>query len=214
MTYDLPPKIWLPEKPAIIRPAPVQKANFLPGMFPGMMMAAVAGGTPQETGFTLVGAGASVNTGAGNAWGSPGNITAEDGSNATNSAGTSDTSTVTDTLRGSTLGFALPGGATIDGIELRVRARYVVVFSGSPIISSVNLGKDDSTLATAKSPATALTTSLANYTFGSSSDLWGLSWTASEINGSTFQGLMVGTNTGFVQGFEVDAMWINVHYTA
>lgn len=35
MIWDLPPKIWLPAKPAIIRPAPVQKANFLPGMFPG-----------------------------------------------------------------------------------------------------------------------------------------------------------------------------------
>lgn len=34
MSMDLPPKIWLPPKPAIIRPAPVQKANFLPGMFP------------------------------------------------------------------------------------------------------------------------------------------------------------------------------------
>jgi hypothetical protein len=40
MIWDLPPKIWLPAKPAIIRPAPVQKASFLPGMFPGLMMAA------------------------------------------------------------------------------------------------------------------------------------------------------------------------------
>lgn len=34
MSMDLPPKLWLPPKPAIIRSAPVQKANFLPGMFP------------------------------------------------------------------------------------------------------------------------------------------------------------------------------------
>jgi hypothetical protein len=51
MTWDLPPKIWLPAKPAIIRPAPVQKANFLPGMFPGLMMAAAA--TPAGYSFTM-----------------------------------------------------------------------------------------------------------------------------------------------------------------
>jgi hypothetical protein len=45
MTWDLPPKIWLPPKPAIVQPAPVQKANFLPGMFPGLMMAAGGGDT-------------------------------------------------------------------------------------------------------------------------------------------------------------------------
>jgi hypothetical protein len=46
MTWDLPPKIWLPPKPAIVRPAPVQKANFLPGMFPGLMMVAAAASPP------------------------------------------------------------------------------------------------------------------------------------------------------------------------
>ncbi len=40
MSMDLPPKIWLPSKPAIFRPAPVQKANFLPGMFPAVFAAA------------------------------------------------------------------------------------------------------------------------------------------------------------------------------
>jgi hypothetical protein len=46
MIWDLPPKIWLPSKPAIIRPAPVQKANFLPGMFPGMLMVGASAATP------------------------------------------------------------------------------------------------------------------------------------------------------------------------
>ncbi len=36
MPYDLPPKIWMPPKPAIIRPADKKlvKASFLPGWFP------------------------------------------------------------------------------------------------------------------------------------------------------------------------------------
>lgn len=41
---EQPPPIWMPPKPAIIKPAPViRKASFLPGMFPA---AVVAGGTP------------------------------------------------------------------------------------------------------------------------------------------------------------------------
>lgn len=51
MIWDIPPKIWLPTKPAIIRPAPVQTANFLPGTFPGVMMAGSAGGPPTTLSF-------------------------------------------------------------------------------------------------------------------------------------------------------------------
>lgn len=42
MIWDLPPKIWLPPKPAIIRPVPVRQANFLPGTFPAIFVAAAA----------------------------------------------------------------------------------------------------------------------------------------------------------------------------
>ena len=213
MISDLPPKIWLPSKPAIIRPAPIQRANFVPGMFPGLMMAAAAGGTPQETGFTLVGAGATVDTG-GSVWSNPGNITADDGSNATCSVGSGFGGTTGDTLRGSTLGFSIPGGATIDGIELRLQLSYTAVIGGVPTIASVNLGKDDSTLATAKTPGTSLTTTPTNYDFGGSADSWGLSWTPAEINASTFQGLLVAANAGFGATVNCDAMWMNVHFTA
>lgn len=49
MISDLPPKIWLPPKPAIIRPAPIQKANFLPGMFPGGALMGAAPAAALET---------------------------------------------------------------------------------------------------------------------------------------------------------------------
>ena len=40
MTWDLPPKLWVPPRPAIIRPADKKllrsvQASFMPGMFPG-----------------------------------------------------------------------------------------------------------------------------------------------------------------------------------
>lgn len=52
MNFDLPPKIWLPPKPAIIRPADKtllrpQAASFLPGAFPaGAVAAGLGGGVP------------------------------------------------------------------------------------------------------------------------------------------------------------------------
>lgn len=178
-----------------------------------MVLRGAAGGTPQETGFTLVGAGASVNTG-GTAWNTPGNITAEDSTVTIANCGSSGGGTVTDTLRGSSLGFAIPGDVSIAGIELRIRGRYTAgPGTTTPNINSVNIGKDNSTLGTAKSPATAMTESLANYTYGSSTDLWGLSWTPAEINASTFQGLMDFAHSGLICEFGIDTMWINIHYT-
>lgn len=54
---DLPPKfdLWLPPKPAIIRRADraIQKASFLPGMFPGGVAAAAA--APAAVSFTYNG---------------------------------------------------------------------------------------------------------------------------------------------------------------
>lgn len=44
MIYDQPPPIWLPPKPAIIRPDNrIKKANFLPGMFPAGAASGAAG---------------------------------------------------------------------------------------------------------------------------------------------------------------------------
>jgi len=59
MISDLPPKIWLPPKPAIIRPAPVQKASFLPGWFPAPYVAAAPATFPVVRGQNFT-----ANTGA------------------------------------------------------------------------------------------------------------------------------------------------------
>lgn len=46
MIWDKPPPIWTPPRPAIIRPADdIVKANFLPGMFPFVPIAAAGGAT-------------------------------------------------------------------------------------------------------------------------------------------------------------------------
>ena len=45
---ELPPPLWMPPRPAIIRSGEIKKANFLPGMFPG---AVAAGVTPASLTF-------------------------------------------------------------------------------------------------------------------------------------------------------------------
>lgn len=171
-----------------------------------------------STGFTICGTGANV-TGVGTeAWASPGNITADDGSNASGAAAAKDEQM--NYLVGSNFGFAIPAGSTIDGIEARLQALDLDV-SGTDVeaagITHVIIYKDNSTpgndLETGETPVTL---SPANYDYGSSSELWGLSWTPAEINSSNFQ-LRISMNagtTGFTAGDPaVDFLAVNVHFT-
>lgn len=172
----------------------------------GMIFPAASGGTPGDTGFVIAGAGATVNTGSGPVWTDPGNITADDATNASSSVFASATS---DDLKASNFGFSIPGGATIDGIE--VRAQLAASFGPDNYVY-VNVGKDDSTLATNKNPGVATTTTPTNYDSGGSSDLWGLSWTAAEINASTFQ-VRIRTQNGSFLNSLCDAIWAKIYYT-
>lgn len=169
-----------------------------------------AGGISTDTGFVLAGTGASVANGSGTAWSNPGNITASDNSDAVVldfSAPIPESAW----LRGSNFGLAIPGGATIDGIEIQVEGAWSFAPAGS--INRVNIGKDGSTLATEKTPSQVLTSSDVLYTFGGSTDLWGLSWTPAEINASTFLAQMTMYNAGSAYSAAIDAMWIKVYYT-
>jgi hypothetical protein len=161
-----------------------------------------------STGLTIAGAGATVDTGSGPVWANPGNITADDDTMAqitfTGGAGE------TDDLKGSTFGLAVSAGATIVGIE--VTAQLSRAQSGDTV-TYINVGKADSTLATAINPGTALTATPTNYTYGSSTDLWGLTWTPAEINASTFQARVRCTASGNFHTVSCDAIWVNIYYT-
>lgn len=167
-----------------------------------------------STGFTLAGTGANL-TGVGTeAWANPGNVTADDGSVANANAASADEQT--NYLVGSNFGFSIPAGATIDGIEARYQMHDAAGFP-SATISEVRLGKDNTTPSDdLEAGSTALTSTPTNYTYGSSSSLWGLSWTPGEVNASTFQA-RISCNAGNFFGSpgdaQCDAIWVNVHYT-
>ena len=156
-----------------------------------------------DTGFVLAGAGSFI-AGAGTDWTNAANITASDNVYATFFAFTSDP------LKGASFGLSVPTAATINGIEVQLEVKADIA-SGSSI-AAVNVGKSDAVLGTEKTPATPLTTSDALYTYGGASDLWGLSWTAAEINAATFQARFSAT-VGNETTCSCDAIWIKVYYT-
>lgn len=165
-----------------------------------------------STGFTICGTGAN-NTDVGTeAWANPGNITADDGSDADGSAAAKDEQM--NYLVGSNFGFSIPAGATIDGIEARIGdASDNQADAG---ITHVIIYKDNSTPGNdLETGETIISSTPTNYDYGGATELWGLSWTPSEINASTFQ-LRISMNAnGFGSGGNpaVDFLAVNIHYT-
>jgi hypothetical protein len=161
-----------------------------------------------DTGFVLAGAGATV-AGAGTEWLTPERVIADDASYATCSVTTS--STNSEYLKGSTFGLSLPADATIEGIQVQVQAGSASFFPH--YIDNVNIGKDDSTLATPVTTNVVLNSILRNFTFGGETDLWGLTWSKSEIEASTFQARLNCLTGSTSTTFYVDAIWVKVFYT-
>ena len=166
-----------------------------------------------STGFTIAGTGAN-NTDVGTeAWVNPGNVTADDGSNANGNAASKNEQM--NFLVGSNFGFNIPAGSTIDGIEARMGD--VSDNNGVATITHAIIYKDNSTPGSdLETGSTSVTSTPTSYDYGSSTQLWGLTWTAAEINSSNFQ-LRLSMNAGSTGGSagnpNVDFLAVNIHYT-
>ncbi len=149
------------------------------------------------------------------AWGTTNNIKLDDGTPC-NSAGQSSVTVVyTYYMKATNFGFSVPSGATINGVTVTwqtARARsdgtakdYVCKLVKGGAISGDN-----------KAVGTDLTTSYVDYSYGGSSNLWGLSLSDSDINASNFGAVISyeysgnGTNNQIIR---VDYMTITVTYT-
>ena len=142
-------------------------------------------------------------------WITPGNITADDGAEATISNYDSDE--FEKTLRSHTYGFTIPGGATIDGIEVIVGRRN----SSAPGLADdiIRLAKAGTAIGDNKSTGVTWPTSEASITYGSPTDLWGTTWTPAEINAGGFGATLNPLNTGNAENAAVDYHRIIVYYT-
>ncbi len=82
----------------------------------------------------------------------------------------------------SVFGFNIPGGNTVEGIEVKLEA------SGSTAAGTIEVAlswNGDGTITSTKQTGT-LTTADAVYTLGGPSDLWGRSWNPSEFSNANF----------------------------
>lgn len=161
-------------------------------------------------------AGAGSNTGFGTNWATPENIVADDSSYATV------TNTVNGTLYAKELtssshGFSIPAGATIDGIVLSIKRKANYAVSANRVYdNTVSLTKNGTTNIAGTPKTRNWPTTEAVATYGSSTDLWGTTWTPSEINASTFGGKIKanlyksGTNSTIAY---VNYISITVYYT-
>ncbi len=142
-------------------------------------------------------------------WASPGNAFSSNDSWATASIGGT-----TDYLDCENFGFTIPTGSTIDGIVVDIERKCS---NTGCTDADVFLTKDGSaTVGTDKATATAYTTGDVTESHGTgTTDMWGTTWTPSEINASTFGVFFSAVKSGGpARTVSVDVISITVHYTA
>jgi hypothetical protein len=160
---------------------------------------------------TVGNAGTSENS---DAWSGPGNIVSDNGTEAVITAASYDSPDISQLLFGWTFGFTIPGTATIDGIIVEIDRRNS---AGAASDNRVQLGKGtafaDLVGDNKADTATDWPTTTAIATYGGSTDLWGTTWTPTEINASTFSVWLSVQADAANTDIQVDFIRITVHYT-
>jgi hypothetical protein len=146
------------------------------------------------------------------AWTSPTNVYASDNSRASVSLGKG---VISQYLQATGFGFTIPTTATINGIQVDIEryANNTLITDNSVRIikGGTSSGDDKADTATGWPAADAYAT------YGGSTDLWGLTWAASDINNSTFgvaldiKNNKTGKDAAYI-GY-VDHIKITVYYT-
>lgn len=124
-------------------------------------------------------------------------------------------------LKVTNFGFSIPSGATIDGIEVGVEKTGSGSGAANVVDNIVKLVKGGSVVGDDKSDGTTQWNNGYTYvdytaTYGGSSDLWGESWTDSDINSSDFGMVISAALTGISGGgviARIDHVKITVYYT-
>ena len=165
-------------------------------------------------------------------WSTPGAITANDNTVAIcpGATGAAPQTAVSHYLKGTNFGFAIPAGSVINGIAFNLEKYLrsatglasgnivdaeVRVIKGGTVQTAVN--RADTTTVYPTGGPTSYPGAGVNY--GSTSDLWGVSWAASDINASTFGVALsctlnkTGGKTAKTINCSVDSMTCTITYT-
>ncbi|HEX9779638.1 MAG TPA: hypothetical protein VGB20_00305 [bacterium] len=144
------------------------------------------------------------------AWTSPGNAASSNDSYATAALNT-DIAPSSTYIKATNFGFSIPAGSTIDGIVAGVERKV----SGAGTVSdgAVRIVKGGTIGSTDRATATTYPSSDTYEDHGGSTDLWGETWTVSDINASDFGVAFSSIATTGIDTVSVDHIRITVHYT-
>ncbi len=109
-------------------------------------------------------------------------------------------------------GFAIPGGSTINGIEVRLDA-WADSTTGSPKVC-VELSWDGGTTWTAARTTTDLATGEQTYILGSAGDTWGRTWSSAEFSDANFRLRINNVADSIWREFRLDWLPVRVAYTS
>ena len=144
-----------------------------------------------NTGFTEPGTATDVGGGTQPAgaglWNTPNNALTENSVFTSNAGDTSDDD-ISNIIELTNYGFAIPDGSTIDGIILRTRVD--VDSSDDADDQLIQLIKGGTRQGDDKKSLVDWPTTPAYRTYGGTTDKWGLTWTAADINASDFGGAL------------------------
>ncbi len=173
---------------------------------------------PGNTGLKSPAANAPVTSGSGDNNGfetNPGNAYTSNNAYAVdNNSGTNTSSSPTDAGKDRHLFYnfslGVPSGAAILGIEVQLEAK-VDNTTGSPKMYAQLSWDGGATWTTAKGTAT-LKKRDALYTLGSTSDLWGRTWTDGELSNASFRVRLIDVATNTSRDFSLDHVAVRVTY--
>ena len=160
---------------------------------------------------SLANAGTSENA---EAWVNPGNVVSDNGTEATITAATYDTPDISQLLVVSNFGFQVPAGATIRGIVVEIERRDQAIGAASDNRVQLAKGTTFASLVGSNQADTALDwpTAATVKTYGTSTDLWGTTWTAAEVNASSFAVMLSVQADAANTDIFVDFIRVTVHY--
>lgn len=161
-----------------------------------------------DTGWKLPGTVVN-NTSAGTvSWINPGNAAVANDSNAAFASSTIAPST-SRYLIATNFSFGIPSGATIKGVEYRIRRRYGS--SGGPADEGVYIW-DSALLSANKITRTTLPATFTERDVGGELDVWGATLTASIVNSSSFGAAYQGYFPNKFGEIYVATIWMRIHY--
>lgn len=177
------------------------------------------GGGPASQGPNYGSAASSDNSVGSLVWSNPSYANSATDGNLSASVSATDMPFETQYLKLSGYGFSIPSGATINGITVNIRRQRSTNFTTDGWDVKLYLLKGGVVSGNNKAATTTLwpssVTGFQVATYGGASDLWGGTWTPSDINSSSF-GIVLSASTAAVKGkggLRVEYINIKIDYT-